>query len=922
MDEKENAPLGDSQAGRKANANNQKSKPKKYQNETKKTTYPPTTIEEAERALYCIPADCPEEEWKDSGMAFASEFPNDLAIFDAWSQQAPDKYNAADLKSRWLGRWASHSGKTIATLFYIAEIYGYKRSKNAAPLSAEQRARIERDKATRQAEAQRKAEQRAEDEAHAQQRAATQWATMADAPADHGYLLKKGIQNHSLKLFKGDLKIAGMQIDGCLMVPATDIDGTVKSLQFIHPEIPGHDGKKNLPQAPMKGLFWKLGDFLTDGHIYLAEGPATAASIHEASAAYTFCTFGKDNFLTVAKLVREPYPQAQIILCADNDPPEKLLASQLKAIQAAQAVNGLIALPNLDANQGKDFNDQHAAHGLESVRATLAELHTPEALTRHLLQDPATQDKTRQKLTEIANGIAPADPSSEAPAELETDRNQPADNANPNTADNDKAIIARLARLSAFDYERIRSNEADRLDVRPAVLDKEVYRHRARLAEANQEAQGSKLELYQPEPWPVEVNGAEVLNHGLYTIKRHMSIKEEYAIIVILWAVHTHLFDAFTHTPRLIITAPNAECGKSVLLYHLIGNLITRPLSAEDLTPPVFYRVIESHCPVLLIDECDTFFKQDSGMIGGINNGWEPHGGALRCVGDDAEVRRFSTYAPVAMAGIKLHKILPPATIGRSFVIILERALESEISEFYDSEKHKDRLLEIGRKIARWCADHKETLRQSRPTLPANARNRRADRWRSFFAIAETAGGDWPQKVLRAYLSEEQEDTAKLDTALQLLTDIRDVLKPDEHVIATAELIDRLCTLDESPWTEYNFKERDNERRKLQDRQISKLLKDYRIKPGTIRIGQGTPKGYKRVDFEIAWKRYLPATPATPPTVAATPPHSSNGAGYSESLSATTNPNVADKNPLEAAKNKDCGGVADEFSKKTDYAEF
>jgi len=157
---------------------------------------------------------------------------------------------------------------------------------------------------------------------------------------------------------------------------------------------------------------------------------------------------------------------------------------------------------------------------------------------------------------------------------------------------------------------------------------------------------------------------------------------------------------------------------------------------------------------------------------------------------------------------------------------------------------------------------------------------------------------------------------------LQLLTDIRDVLKPDEHVIATAELIDRLCTLDESPWTEYNFKERDNERRKLQDRQISKLLKDYRIKPGTIRIGQGTPKGYKRVDFEIAWKRYLPATPATPPTVAATPPHSSNGAGYSESLSATTNPNVADKNPLEAAKNKDCGGVADEFSKKTDYAEF
>ena len=920
MDEKENAPLGDSQAGRKTNANNQKSKPKKYQNETKKTTYPPTTIEEAERALYCIPANCPEEEWKDSGMAFASEFPNDLAIFDAWSQQAPDKYNAADLKSRWR-RWASHNGKTIATLFHIAKNYGYKRTPNAAPLSTEQRAQNERDKATRQAEAQRKAEQQAEDEAHAQQRAATQWATMADAPADHGYLLKKGIQNHGLKLFKGDLKIAGMQIDGCLMVPATDIDGTVKSLQFIHPEIPGHAGKKNLPQAPMKGLFWKLGDFLTDGHIYLAEGPATAASIHEASAECTLCTFSAGNFLTVAKLVREPYPQAQIILCADDDPTGKL-----NAILAAHAVNGLIALPNLGGeNRGKDFNDEHAAHGLESVSVSLADTHTPEALASDLLADPATPDSTRRRLLEIFPAAAelPADQPPDEPGNLETTGDQPADETDPDTADDsDGATIARLARLSPFDYDRTRKDYADRLKIRGETLDKEVYKQRAKLAEATQEAQGSELVLYEPEPWPVEVNGAEVLNLVYFAIKRHMSIKDEYAIIAALWAIHTHIFDSFTHTPRLIITAPNAECGKSVLLYHLIGNLITRPLSAEDLTPPVFYRVIESHCPILLIDECDTFFKQDSGMIGGINNGWEPHGGALRCVGEDAEVRRFSTYAPVAMAGIKLHKILPPATLGRSFIVTLERALESEITEFYDSDKHKDGLLEIGRKLARWCADHKETLRQLRPTLPANARNRRADKWRPWFSLAETAGGDWPQKVLRAYLSEEQEDTAKLDTALQLLTDIRDVLKPDEHVIATAELIDRLCTLDESPWTEYNFKERDNERRKLQDRQISKLLKDYRIKPGTIRIGQGTPKGYKRVDFEIAWKRYLPATPATPPTVAATPPHSSNGAGYSESLSATTNPNVADKNPLEAAKNKDCGGVADEFSKKTDYAEF
>ena len=917
MDEKENAPLSDSQAGRKSNAKNQNSKPEKYQNEAKKTNYPPTTMQEAERALYCIPADCPEEEWSNAGMGFASEFPNDLAIFDAWSQQAPDKYNAADLKARWR-RWTRKSGKTIATLFGIAKTYGYKRNKNTAPLSADELAKIDRDKTKRQAETQRKAEQQAEDAAHAQQRAADLWRTMADAPANHAYLLKKGIQTHGLKLFKGNLKIAGMQIDGCLMVPATDINGEIKSLQFIHPEIPGHDGKKNLPKAPLKGHFWKLGDFLTDGTVYLSEGPATAASIHEASAACTLCTFSAGNFLTVGNIVREHYPQANIILCADDDPTGKL-----NAIQAAQAVNGSIVLPNLAGAMGKDFNDQHTAHGLESVRATLAELRTPEALTRQLLQDPATPDKTRQKLTEIANAnrmATPAEPASEGTGETQTDRDQPADNADPEPENNDKATIARLARLSPFDYDRIRKAEADRLNVRGETLDKEVNKYRAKLAEATQEAQGSKLELYQPEPWPVEVNGAEVFNLGLNAIKCHMSIKHEYAVISLLWSVHTHIYDVFSHTPRLIITAPNAECGKSVLLYHLIGNLITRPLSAEDLTPPVFYRVIESHRPVLLIDECDTFFKQDSTMIGGINNGWEPHGGALRCVGDESEVRRFSTYAPVAMAGIKLHKILPPATLGRSFVITLERALENEISEIYDRDIHQQGLLDIGRKLARWCADHKDHLRQFKPPLPTNARNRRADKWRPLFAIAETVRGDWPKHVLKAYLAEEQEDTTKLDTALQLLADIREVIKPHEHVITTDELLNRLCTLDDSQWVEYNFKERDTERRKLQARQISKLLKDYKIKPVSIRIGPETPKGYKRFDFEYAWKRYLSSP--TPPSLSATPPQSSNGAGYKENLSATNNPNVADKKTLEAAKNKDCGGVADKFSDANEAIEF
>ena len=56
---------------------------------------------------------------------------------------------------------------------------------------------------------------------------------------------------------------------------------------------------------------------------------------------------------------------------------------------------------------------------------------------------------------------------------------------------------------------------------------------------------------------------------------------------------------------------------------------------------------------------------------------------------------------------------------------------------------------------------------------------------------------------------------------------------------------------------------------------FARMLKDYkkpdgeRLKPRTVRIGNGTPKGFHRTDFEEAWKRYLsPEKAATPATSA------------------------------------------------------
>lgn len=302
--------------------------------------YPPATLEEAERALWCIPANCPEEEWKDAGMALASEFPQaGFPVFDRWSQSAPDKYDASDLKSRWKG-WTRKSGKTIKTLFYLAKRYGYRPNPNAAPPTPDELARRERERAERDRQRQEDERRHREEAAHAEQRAADLWAKAPPAPDSHGYLVRKGIQAHGLRLFRGNLEIAGMALDGCLMVPALDLDGAVKSLQFIHPDIPGKDGKRNLPKAEIKGRFWLLGAFSELGPVHIAEGPATAASIFEATGACTLCAFSAGNLETVAQRVRQSHPLARIVLCPDHDP-----TGIKNATRAAQAVAGFIALP-------------------------------------------------------------------------------------------------------------------------------------------------------------------------------------------------------------------------------------------------------------------------------------------------------------------------------------------------------------------------------------------------------------------------------------------------------------------------------------------------------------------------------------------------------------------------------------------------
>jgi hypothetical protein len=121
--------------------------------------------------------------------------------------------------------------------------------------------------------------------------------------------------------------------------------------------------------------------------------------------------------------------------------------------------------------------------------------------------------------------------------------------------------------------------------------------------------------------------------------------------------------------------------------------------------------------------------------------------------------------------------------------------------------------------------------------------------------IAEVAGGDWPQRAHRALLG--QADVSEPTRAMQLLMDARGVLREHEDRIGTKDLIERLVGLEDSPWSDYNFRARD-EGRRIKTQQVAKLLKRYGVTHGSVRFGDVTRKGYKRSDLDKAWARYRP----------------------------------------------------------------
>ena len=444
----------------------------------------------------------------------------------------------------------------------------------------------------------------------------------------------------------------------------------------------------------------------------------------------------------------------------------------------------------------------------------------------------------------------------------------PADEAKAKATADEQKIIDACARLDAREYDRRREEAADQIGIRRGTLDGEVRARREALAEET-----GPLPLFGywiVEPWPEPVETDALLLSISRRLQRHVVFSTEANLTATaLWILFAWVHDiAAVHSPMLLVTSPEKNSGKTTLL-DLIKFLTPNAMVCVGVTEAALFRGIELWDCTLIIDEADTILIDNEPLRAVINTGWTRGSGVPRCLGDEKVPHLFPTFCGKAL-GMKGKK-LPDTTLSRTITIEMKPKRGSEKVERF---RHidDDGLRQLREQAKRWAADNGETLRDAGPDI-SGLNNRVSENWWMQFAIADLAGGEWPELARRAArkLSEAEEVSSisvRAIAAIQGIFDGRDrfelltaketpeqaeaiaaTLRVDEF--SSAELVERLAADASGPWAEWKAG------KPITQAQLARVLKPLRIGPLLFRSKSGAVvRGYRRFQFEEAWDLY------------------------------------------------------------------
>jgi hypothetical protein len=335
-------------------------------------------------------------------------------------------------------------------------------------------------------------------------------------------------------------------------------------------------------------------------------------------------------------------------------------------------------------------------------------------------------------------------------------------------------------------------------------------------------------------------------------LSRFVIYPSEHARIAhVLWIVHTHLMDRWESTPRLAFLSPEPASGKTRAL-EITELLVPSPVSAVNVSPAYLFRKVSGGNVTILFDEIDTVFgpkaKENEEIRGLLNAGHRRGAVAGRCVvhGSMVKTEEIPAYAAVALAGLGW---LPDTILSRSIIVRMRRRRAGERVEQYRRRIHVVSGDKLRSKIEVWARTVPGVIDWEAMSLPPEVQDRDADVWEPLIAVADLAGGAWPElarvtAVTLVTLAGDREPSL----GIRLLEDVRTVFGSAEEM-PTESLLRGLHLLKESPWTDLKGKP-------LNDRGLAHRLRQYEVKPTVL--GGGAQRGYRREDLHDAWEIYLP----------------------------------------------------------------
>src|SRR4029077_7198923 len=121
--------------------------------------------------------------------------------------------------------------------------------------------------------------------------------------------------------------------------------------------------------------------------LYIAEGYATGATVHEATGSPVAVAFNSGNLLSVAKTLHEKFPHIEVVICADDDHRTAGNPGLTKAQEAAAQIGAKVTVPEFGQNRPEkatDFNDMAAHLGLAKVAECLRTATAPNAENKEI----------------------------------------------------------------------------------------------------------------------------------------------------------------------------------------------------------------------------------------------------------------------------------------------------------------------------------------------------------------------------------------------------------------------------------------------------------------------------------------------------------------------------------------------------------